>query len=287
MSHPQRTAKYSSAIDKHDKEFSVTGAEFTITYWDIERDLGWVVGVVVLEGVPPTGGFTSISTFYEFYAGRCHGCELTTDEAMSKRCTHRCTREMIFNDAPRSYSGYWATGSKSKYFSGSGGARSVEANKGGVGGCNLNNAYSLRMGMFTSEYGPGTPRSMDPKERGFKDGRKASELVVPYFSPYVPDANGNMPTPVPTTPPTPGPTMSQSTCPTFDNNYDYMGNDAMNLDRISSAGSCSVSCAERMTGYFSYSPSRKKCWCKRSSAGRKPRGDRVSGVASKACGARR
>ena len=31
MSHPQRTAKYSSAIDKHGKEFSVTGAEFTIT----------------------------------------------------------------------------------------------------------------------------------------------------------------------------------------------------------------------------------------------------------------
>jgi hypothetical protein len=276
MTHPQRTHKYSSAIDQHNKEFSVTGAEFTVTYWDLERDMGWVVGAVVLEGVPPSGGFTQIGTFYEFFGGTVAGCELTTDERKHRICTQRVTRELIFHDTPRTLSGWWASAKESAIFPSS-----------SPGSCQLSNSYALRRGLFTSEYSPGTPRENDPVARGFTRTSRRRTLIVPYFSPYVADENGNLPTPAPSPPPTPGPTNSQSTCPTFENNYDYHGNTVHRLTRISSAASCSVSCAERYTGFFSYSPSQKKCWCKKSKAGRRHRGDRVSGVASKACGAQR
>jgi hypothetical protein len=189
MTHPQRTAKFSSAIDAHTKEYSVTGAEFTVTFHDLEREMGYTVAVVVFGGVPPTGGFTSIGTFYEFYAGSTSGCETTTSESRSNQCTNRVTRELIFNDAPRTLVGATGDTAKESFF--------PPAKK-----CDLNNAYALRRGLVTVEYSPGLP-----KMRGFTYS-SSGKLVVPYSSPYVPDANGNLRTPQPTpgpTPPTPLP----------------------------------------------------------------------------------
>lgn len=191
MTHPQRTAKFSSAIDAHNKEYSVTGAEYTVTFWDRERDLSWVVGVVVFGGLAADSGLTGVTTFYEQYDGSVGGCETTTSESRARQCTNRVTREVIFNDSPRTYVG----------------AKQDTHNlKDDPTGCDLNNAYALRRGLMTSEYSPGVPVGTLAQrgytafnERNQEGGGWAGKAgVVPYGSPYDPNK-----TPAPTPPPTP------------------------------------------------------------------------------------
>ena len=59
---------------------------------------------------------------------------------MNKRCTQRLTREMIFNDSPRT----WVE---------KGGPGRGDLGAPGERSCNLNNAYALRRGLLTSESG--------------------------------------------------------------------------------------------------------------------------------------
>jgi len=191
--------------------------------------------------VGPSGGVVSIGSFYEFYAGKVAGCELTTDERKHRICTQRVTRELIFHDTPRTMSGRWGSASK----------RHIN----GHGDCGLNNAYALRRGLITSEYSPGAPQG-NTLSRGY-GGSGHDSLEVPHFSPYVPDANGNMPTPPPTifVEPQHGKLWGQ-----YGAGHRKCENTGSSEDRVESQAACQESALRAGTDWYSFSSTPLKCF---------------------------